>query len=264
LGIRTVKTGYAGQIVPKGEFHHGQYMIRHYRKVLETAAKYNIMLDVHEPIKPTGLRRTYPNMMTREGVRGMEWNAWSEGNIPEHTTIIPFTRMLGGPIDYTPGIFDVLFNEFKEKERVYTTIAKQLAYYVVLYSPLQMAADLPGNYIGHPAFEFIKEVPTNWEKSVYLNSKIGEHVTIARKNGDRWFLGSISDENSRALHVPLSFLDGDYFYRARIFKDGEEADWDRNPYSFEIVNKIVSRYTILRIKMGNGGGQAIIFEPIDD
>jgi len=222
LGIRAVKTGYAGQIVPKGEFHHGQYMVRHYRKVLETAARYNIMIDAHEPIKATGLRRTYPNMMTREGVRGMEYNAWSEGNTPEHTTIIPFTRLLGGPIDYTPGIFDLLFNKYKEKERVYTTIAKQLAHYIILYSPLQMAADLPENYIGNPAFNFIKEVPTDWNKSVYLNSKIGDYVTVARKNGNTWYLGSISDELARSVSVSLSFLDKDKYYLATIYKDGKD------------------------------------------
>ena len=264
LGIRAVKTGYAGQIIPKGEFHHGQYMVRHYRKVLETAAKHKIMLDAHEPIAATGLRRTFPNMMTREGVRGMEYNAWSDGNKPEHTTIIPFTRMLSGPIDYTPGIFDLLFDKYKEKERVYTTLAKQLALYVIIYSPMQMAADLPENYVGNPAFQFIREVPVDWNESVYLNSKIGDYVTIARRNNDNWYLGSISDEFARSVSVNLSFLDKDKFYKARIFKDGKDADWDKNPYSFEIVEQIVNSSDKLRIKLAKGGGQAIIFEPIDN
>jgi len=263
LGVRAVKTGYAGQIVPKGEYHHGQYMVRHYRKVLETAAKYNIMIDAHEPIMATGLRRTFPNMMTREGVRGMEWNAWSEGNTPEHTTVIPFTRMLSGPIDYTPGIFDLTFDKYKDKERVYTTIAKQLAHFVIIYSPLQMAADLPENYQGHPAFEFIKKVPVDWNESVYLNSSIGNYVTIARRNGDKWYLGSISDENFRSLIVPLSFLDTNTKYNARIFKDGKNADWETNPTDIEIIDIVVDRSSKLEIQMAKGGGQAIIFEPIN-
>jgi len=263
LGIRAVKTGYAGQIIPKGEFHHGQYMVRHYRKVLETAAKYNIMIDAHEPIAATGLRRTYPNMMTREGVRGMEWNAWSEGNTPEHTTIVPFTRMLSGPIDYTPGIFDLTFNQYKPNNRVSTTLAKQLAYYVILYSPLQMAADLPENYVSNPAFEFINKVPTDWDESKYLNSKIGDYVTIARRNGKSWYLGSIADESARVIQLSLSFLDENKIYNAKIFKDGKDTDWDINPNSIKIVEKYVDRNTELRIKLAKGGGQAIIFEPIE-
>ncbi len=262
LGIRAVKTGYAGQIIPKGEFHHGQYMVRHYRKVLEMAAKYGIMVDAHEPIKDTGIRRTLPNMMTREGVRGMEFNAWSDGNNPEHTTIIPFTRMLGGPIDYTPGIFDLLFDKYKDKERVYTTIAKQLALYVIIYSPLQMAADLIENYEGNPAFEFISKVPVNWNETAYLRSKIGDFVNIARRNGENWYLGSITDENARTIYLELSFLDKNKNYTAKIFKDGKEADWETNPFSFEIINKIVTSETTLRIHLAKGGGQAIIFEPI--
>ncbi len=264
LGIRAVKTGYAGQIIPKGEYHHGQYMVRHYRKVLETAAKYRIMLDAHEPIAATGLRRTYPNMLTREGVRGMEYNAWSDGNPPEHTTIIPFTRMLSGPIDYTPGIFDLTFDEYKDKERVQTTLAKQLAYYVIIYSPMQMAADLPENYLNNPAFEFIRKVPVNWSKSRYLNSKIGDFVTIARKNGDNWYLGSITDEFARSISVSLSFLDEDKIYKATIYKDGSKADWKNNPYDFEISEDFVDSTMRLRLKLAKGGGQAIIFEPYKD
>lgn len=262
LGIRAVKTGYAGQIIPKGEYHHGQYMVRHYRKVLETALKYKIMLNAHEPIKATGLRRTYPHMMTREGVRGMEWNAWSDGNPPEHTTIIPFTRMLGGPIDYTPGIFDLTFDQYKEKERVHTTLAKQLAYYVILYSPIQMAADLPENYIDNPAFNFIKEVPVDWDESKYLNSKIGDYVTIARRNGNKWYLGSITDEFARSVSVSLSFLESDIIYKATIYRDGEEANWKTNPTDIAITEDFVDNTMRLRLSLAKGGGQAIIFEPI--
>ncbi|MCJ7703654.1 MAG: glycoside hydrolase family 97 protein, partial [Anaerolineales bacterium] len=187
-GIRAVKTGYAGGIYPRGQHHHGQWMVEHYRMVVEKAAGYGIMLDVHEPIKPTGIRRTWPNMMTREGVRGMEYNAWSEGNPPEHTTILPFTRMLAGPLDYTPGIFDVMFNEYKPNNRVHTTLAKQLALYVTLYSPLQMAADLPENYEGNPAFEFVERVPCTWDETRVLDAAIGDYVVIARRSGDEWFL----------------------------------------------------------------------------
>lgn len=262
LGIRAVKTGYAGQIIPRGEFHHGQYMVQHYRKVLETAAKYKIMIDAHEPIMDTGIRRTYPNMMTREGVRGMEYNAWSRGNPPEHTTILPFTRMLAGPIDYTPGIFDLFFDKYKANERVYTTLAKQLALYIIIYSPLQMAADLPENYLGHPGFEFIKNVPVDWDKSVYHRSKIGDYVTISRKSGNNWYLGSITDEFARVLHFQLTFLDSGTFYKATIYKDGPGADWKTNPYSFTISEKIVDKNSTLRINLAKGGGQAIIFEPI--
>ncbi len=261
IGIRAVKTGYAGQIIPKGEYHHGQYMVRHYRKVLETAAKYKIMLNAHEPIAATGLRRTYPNMMTREGVRGMEFNAWSDGNPPEHTTIIPFTRMLSGPIDYTPGIFDLTFDKYKDKERVYTTLAKQLAYYIIIYSPMQMAADLPENYLDNPAFDFIRKVPVDWSQSKYLNSKIGDYVTIARRNGDNWYLGSITDEFARSISVSLSFLDSDKIYKAIIYKDGKKADWKTNPTDFEITEDYVDSTMRLRLQLAKGGGQAIIFEP---
>ncbi len=262
IGIKAVKTGYAGTIIPKGEFHHGQLMVKHYRQVLETAAKYRIMIDAHEPIAATGLRRTYPNMMTREGVRGMEWNAWSTGNTPEHTTIIPFTRMLSGPIDYTPGIFDITFDKYRKKERVHTTLAKQLALFVILYSPLQMAADLPENYKDNSAFQFIKEVPVNWEESKYLRSQIGDFVTIARKNKDNWYLGSITDEFARILHYKLDFLDKDKKYKALIFKDGKNSNWEKNPTKFKIEEKIIDSKTILRIALAKGGGQAIILKPL--
>jgi alpha-glucosidase len=194
----------------------------------------------------------------------MEYNAWSDGNPPEHTTIIPFTRMLSGPIDYTPGIFDLTFDEYKDKERVQTTLAKQLAYYVIIYSPMQMAADLPENYLNNPAFEFIRKVPVNWSKSRYLNSKIGDFVTIARKNGDNWYLGSITDEFARSISVSLSFLDEDKIYKATIYKDGSKADWKNNPYDFEISEDFVDSTMRLRLKLAKGGGQAIIFEPYKD
>jgi len=262
LGIPAVKTGYAGGIFPRGQHHHGQWMVNHYRSVVEKAAEYHIMLDVHEPIKPTGIRRTWPNMMTREGVRGMEYNAWSEGNPPEHTTILPFTRMLAGPLDYTPGIFDLTFDEYRPENRVYTTLAKQLALYVVLYSPLQMAADLPENYVGRPAFEFIEKVPVDWDETLALNGEIGDYVTIARRSGDEWYIGSITDENMRVLFLEMSFLDAGKKYNARIYADTPYTNWEQNPTLIDISDAEVDCNTTLTIKLAPGGGQAIRITPV--
>jgi len=262
LGIPAVKTGYAGGIFPRGQHHHGQWMVNHYRRVVEKAARYRLMLDVHEPVKPTGIRRTYPNMMTCEGVRGMEYNAWSEGNPPEHTTILPFTRMLAGPLDYTPGIFDITFEQYQEVYRVHTTLAKQLALYVVLYSPLQMAADLPENYEGHPAFAFIEEVPVDWDETRVLHGKIGDYVTIARRSGERWYIGSVTDEEARVLRASLDFLSPGVRYRARIYADTPYTDWERTPTLYEISDIEVGRETVLDLKLAPGGGQAISIAPL--
>ena len=263
LSIHAVKTGYVGQIVPDGEYHHGQWMVNHYRKVMEKAAEYQIMLDVHEPIKPTGLRRTYPNLMSAEGLRGQEFNAWSPdgGNPPEHLTIIPFTRMLAGPIDYTPGIFDIKFDKYKKENQVNTTLAHQLAIYVVIYSPLQMAADLPENYEGHPAFQFIRDVGVDWDTSIILNGEIGDFISIARKerNTDKWFLGSITDENARTVEVSLNFLDDGKSYKATLYEDVEDSHWDKNPTAYKIENKIVSNSDKLTLELAPGGGTAISF-----
>jgi glucan 1,4-alpha-glucosidase len=267
LGIHSVKTGYVGQIVPDGEYHHGQWMVNHYRKVTEKAAEYQIMLDVHEPIKPTGLRRTYPNLMSAEGLRGQEFNAWSPdgGNPPEHLTIIPFTRMLAGPIDYTPGIFDIKFDKYKKENQVNTTLAHQLAIYVVIYSPLQMAADLPENYEGHPAFQFIRDVGVDWDTSIVLNGEIGDFITIARKerNTNKWFLGSITDENARTIEVTLNFLDDGKSYKATLYEDAEDSHWDKNPTAYKIENKIVSNSDKLTLELAPGGGTAISFIPVE-
>ncbi len=265
LGIDTVKTGYASYLMDAAEWHHGQRGVEHYRDVTILAAENKVMLDVHEPIKDTGIRRTYPNLMTREGVRGMEFNAWSQdgGNPPEHTTIIPFTRMLSGPLDYTPGIFKLEYDGRYEDNRVHTTLAKQLALYVVLYSPLQMAADLIENYEGHPAFQFIKDVPVDWDETLVLNGQIGEYVTIARKDrgSEEWFVGSVTDENSRSFEIDLSFLDRGVDYIAEIYADGNDADWVSNPQSYEIRRETVDHKTTLRIDLAPGGGQAIRFSP---
>jgi alpha-glucosidase len=275
-GITTVKTGYVrwgqgisridenGQV--RKEWHHGQYMVRHYRAVVEEAARHHIMLDVHEPIKDTGIRRTYPNMMTREGARGMEYNAWGGegGNPPEHETILPFTRLLAGPMDFTPGIFDLLFEEARPNNRVNTTLAKQLALYVVIYSPLEMAADLPGNYDNNPApFKFIEDVPADWSDTRVLNGKIGDYITTVRKDrkSDDWYLGSVTDESGRTLEAPLAFLDPGRKYVAEIYRDGKDADWDTNPYAIEIVHALVESSTTLELVLAPGGGQAIRFRP---
>lgn len=261
LGIPAVKTGYAGAIVPRGQHHHGQWMVRHYRKVIKTASKYHLMIDAHEPIKPTGIRRTYPNFIAREGVRGMEYNAWSDGNPPEHTTILPFTRVLAGPVDYTPGIFNILFDP-SGKHRVHTTLAKQLALYVVLYSPLQMAADLVENYENQPAFKFIEVVPTNWNETRVLDSRIGDYVTIVRRNGENWFLGSITDEWPRLLDVPLAFLKSGQTYAAHIFADSKKTNWVTRPTPIDIGTYRVSQEDTLPVALSGSGGMAVWFEPI--
>jgi alpha-glucosidase len=268
LGISALKTGYVDNQAPLHELHHGQYMVRHFRKVVEAAARHHIMLDVHEPIKDTGERRTWPNMMTREGARGMEYNAWSVdgGNPPEHETIVPFTRLLGGPFDFTPGVFDLKLKSAPDKRpaRVNTTLAKALANYVVLYSPLQMAADLVENYENQPAFQFVKDVPTDWEVTKVLNGVIGDFVTVARKDrrSDDWYLGSVSDEFGRTLEVPLEFLDPGRQYVAQIYADAPNADWDARPYNIAISERPVDARTTLSMRLAPGGGQAVRIRPV--
>lgn len=230
------------------------------------------MLDVHEPIKPTGERRTWPNMMTREGVRGMEWNAWSEGNPPSHTVILPFTRGLAGPTDYTPGTFDVLFTNAGEREkwnsddisktRVHTTISKQLANFVILYSPLQMASDLIKNYENHPAFKFIADYNADIDESKVLNGEIGEYITIARRAGEEWFLGSATNEEARTITITTDFLDANKPYSAIIYRDADDANWQNNPTAYVIENIAITKDSTLELKLASGGGQAIHFKPI--
>lgn len=267
VGIHHVKTGYAGGIIPKGEFHHGQYMVRHHQKVVETAAKYKIAVNIHEPIKGTGLCRTYPNLMTREGVRGMEYNAWSEGSPPEHTTILPFTRCLSGPVDYTPGIFNITLEGYRDEEQVHSTLANQLALYVVLYSPLQMVADMPENYLlddrtFHPMFQFIREVPVEWDDTNILDARIGDYVVTARreKESDDWFLGAVTDEQERTIEIALSFLSDNKIYRATTYRDSENAHWKENPTAYIIDEQKVCDKDVLNIRMAPGGGTAIHFE----
>ncbi|MCK5424063.1 MAG: glycoside hydrolase family 97 protein [Emcibacter sp.] len=276
LGITSIKTGYVadgGDVKATDangkkshEWHDSQFMVRHYRRVVEEAAKRKIAINTHEPIKDTGLRRTYPNWVSREGARGQEYNAWGEpGNSPEHTAILPFTRMLAGPMDFTPGIFDLLFEKEKPNNRIPTTLAKQLALYVVLYSPIQMAADLPENYQARmKPFQFIKDVPTDWEDTLVLNGEIGDFVTIVRKDrhSDDWFLGSLTNEKARKLDVSLDFLDVNKTYIAQIYRDGPDADWEKNPYDMVIEEKQVTAKTTLVINLATSGGQAIRFTPL--
>ena len=266
LGVHYVKTGYVGKKLFNGEWHYGQYGVRHYQKSVELAAKHHIMLDVHEPVKDCGLRRTWPNLMTREGARGMEWNAWGPdgGNPPNHVPTLVFTRLLASPMDYTPGIFNIEIPS-RPMNRVNTTLAKQLAYYVVIYSPLQMAADLPENYQGNPAFQFIKDVPCDWEKTLVLNGSIGEYVTIARKdrNSSDWYLGSITNEKSRIFKFVLNFLDEDIHYSADIYADGPDADWKSDPLPVEIMHRQVTSKDTLFVNLAPGGGQAVRFRAME-
>ena len=267
LGIHVVKTGYVGKIIPQGEYHHGQWMVNHYRKVLLEAARHKIAVNVHEPIKDTGIRRTYPNAISREGVRGQEFNAWASdgGNPPEHLSIVAFTRMLAGPIDYTPGIFNLKLKPYKTRNQVNTTLAHQLALYVVLYSPIQMVPDLPEHYEGRPEFNFIKDVATDWEQSIVLNGEVGDFVTIARqkRNSPDWYIGGITDENERTLTITFEYLNPDDRYLARIYKDAEDAHWDNNPEATEIKEMVVDVESTLDLWLAPGGGFAISLIRID-
>ncbi|HNS31101.1 MAG TPA: glycoside hydrolase family 97 protein [Tenuifilaceae bacterium] len=261
LGLHTVKTGYVGTIIPKGEYHHGQWMVNHYRRVLETAAKYKIAVNVHEPFMATGERRTYPNFISQEGFRGQEFNAWSTdgGNPPKHHTIIPFTCLLAGPMDYTPGIFNIKLKPYKPNNQVNTTLAHQLALYLIIYSPIQMAADLPEHYHNHPAFQFIRYVGVNWEQTKVLNGEIGEYLTIARQEREtgNWFVGAVTDENPRTLTIRLDFLEPNKTYNATLYMDGEDAHWDNNPTSYRIEHQVVNSNTELTLTLAEGGGAAI-------
>lgn len=271
LGVHAIKTGYVHDKTPEGHAHTGQYMVRHYRKVVETAAKYGIAVDVHEPIHDTGERRTWPNMLSREGARGQEYNAWGGegGNPPEHETILFFTRMLSGPMDFTPGIFDILIKRPSGKPHALeeahprTTLAKQLALYVVLYSPVQMAADLPENYRGQPAFQFIRDVAVDWDTTRVLAGRIGDYVAVARKTRgkDEWFVGAITDEDPRTLDVSLSFLPNGRKYVAEIYADAADASWNDNPEAIAISSQPVTSTSRLHLRLAPGGGQAIRIHP---
>lgn len=265
LGIHSVKTGYVGSILPEGEYHHGQYMVNHYQKVLEKGLESQVAINAHEPIKATGKRRTYPVAIAREGVRGQEYNAWSNdgGNPPEHLTIVPFTRMLGGPIDYTPGIFNTSLKPYRPNNQINTTLSHQLALYVVLYSPVQMVPDLMTHYNGHPAMQFIKDVGVDWNTSKVLDAEIGDYIIVTRqeKSTENWFLGAITDENKRVLEIKLDFLKEGETYIARLYKDTPDSHYLDNPEVFEIEEKEVDKNTILELNLAEGGGCAISLIP---
>jgi hypothetical protein len=266
FGYNAVKTGYVGHIIPRGEHHDGQWMVKHYERVMKKTASYRIMLDAHEPVRPTGLHRTYPNFLACEAARGNEFNAWSIGNPPEHETILPFTRLMGGPMDYTPGLFRIKLNQFDsaKKEQIHTTLCKQLALYVTMYSPLQMAADLPMNYEKHmDAFQFIKDVAVDWDDTRILDAEPGDYILIARKAKGKqtWFLGGITDEHARSFTTSLAFLDNKKKYIATIYRDANDADWKNNPEAYVIEKWIVDAATSLQLKLAPGGGTAISIEP---
>ncbi|XQW86983.1 glycoside hydrolase family 97 protein [Thalassotalea piscium] len=276
-GVRQIKTGYVadgGKIkridengIVRHEWHDSQYVINQYLLSVTQAAKHKISINTHEPIKDTGLRRTYPNWISREGARGQEYNAWgTPPNTPEHTAILPFTRMLAGPMDFTPGIFNLSFNGLgTDTNRPQTTLAKQLSLYVVLYSPIQMAADLPRNYQANlPAFQFIKDVPTDWQNSQAIAGEIGDYVAIVRqeREGKDWYLGALTDEHSRELSFTLDFLDPNVKYQAQIYRDGDQAEWINNPYEMIIENKMVTTKDKLSIKLATSGGVAIRFKAL--
>jgi len=269
-GVSVVKTGYvrhSGDIVDQRggrEWFAGQYMVRHNLHVAEVAAAHHIAIDAHEPVKDTGLRRTWPNMISREGARGQEYNAWGiPTNPPEHTVILPFTRMLAGPMDFTPGIFDVVHGQNDVTRRVQSTVATQLAEYVVLYSPVAMAADLPRNYEARrDAFQFILDVPADWETSKTLQGDIGLFIVVARlqRGGKDWFLGALTNEKARTLIQPLTFLTADGDYEAQIYRDGPGADYRTNPQPLTIERRRVTAHDSLTIEMASGGGAAVRFK----
>ena len=281
LGIHYLKTGYAGGM-PEGIRHHSQRGVQHYQKVVETAAKYRIAIDAHEPIKETGIRRTWPNMMTREGARGMEWNAWSEGNSSEHLCVLPFTRLLSGPMDYTPGVFDIYYrtacatpgrqewNGDNSKTYIKTTLARQIANWVIIYSPLQMACDLIENYEGHPAFQFFRDFDPDCDWSKALAGEVGDYIVVARRCGDRFFLGAGTDSEPRTITLPLDFLKAGVEYEAVIYADDLNAPIVMQPDGTEapdktcyrIEKKKVTLSDSLKIEMAGDGGQAVSFFPL--
>ena len=266
-GYPAVKSGYVGRIIPRGEYHDGQAMVRHFNYAARRAADYKLMVNSHESVRPTGYHRTYPNYIAAEAARGNEFNAWSTGNNPMHETILPFTRLLGGPMDYTPGVFEIKMSTYDptKKEQVHTTLAKQLALYVTIYSPLQMAADLPENYEKYPdAFQFIKDVELDWDESKYLEAEPGDYLTVVRKTKGKntWFLGAVTDENARKSTIALDFLPQGQKFKAIIYEDAPNAHWEKNPKAYKIKKMEVDSKSKINLNLASGGGTAISFEPI--
>jgi alpha-glucosidase len=265
-GYNSVKSGYVGDILPIGEHHYSQSTINHYLYAIKEAAKHKIMLNAHEAVRPTGLCRTYPNLIGNEAARGTEYEAFG-GNKPFHTTILPFTRLQGGPMDYTPGILETEVKNVNPNNtsQVRSTLAKQLALYVTMYSPLQMAADLPENYERFAdAFQFIKDVPVDWQESVYLEAEPGRYITVARKDkhSDNWYVGNTSNENGHTSELLLNFLDKNKKYEATIYADAKNADWQTNPKAYTITKQKVNAKTKLKLTAAKGGGYAISIKEI--
>ena len=274
LGVHAVKTGYAGGF-RDGQLHHSQYGVRHYQRVVETAARYGIVIDAHEPIKDTGIRRTWPNMMTREGARGMEWNAWSEGNSAEYLCTLPFVRLLSGPMDYTPGVFDLDYSRVRGQETgmqewngdnnsccIKTTLARQIANWVIIYSPLQMASDLIENYEGHPAFQFFRDFDADCDWSEALQGEPGEYIVVVRRAGDSFFLGAGTNDEPRTLTQKLGFLKSGMTYTATIYADAPDSA--ENPENYRIEKRTVTSADMLEIAMTARGGQAVTFVPVNE
>jgi hypothetical protein len=260
-GYNAVKSGYVGQIIPRGEHHYGQWLVNHYLYAVTKAADYKIMVNAHEAIRPTGLARTYPNLIGNEAARGTEYESFG-GNTPDHTTILPFTRLIGGPMDYTPGIFQTKISAYNPENNsfVHTTLTKQLALYVTMYSPLQMAADLPETYEKFAdAFQFIKDVAVDWDESYALEAEPGDYITLARKakGKNEWYIGSITDENARVATVTFEYLPKGKTFEAIIYADGKDASYDKNPQSYSIRKMKVNSKTVLKQQVAPGGGFAI-------
>lgn len=265
-GYKSVKTGYVGDIIPRGEHHYSQWTINHYYRIVEKANDYKIMVNSHESVRPGGESRTYPNYISAEAARGTEYEAFG-GNKPDHQTILPFTRWMGGSMDYTPGIFQTKLDYYfpGDKRFVQTTLAKQLALYVVMYMPLQMAADLPENYAKHmDAFQFIKDVAADWDDTKILSAEPGDYIHTARKakGTENWFVGGVTDENPRDYTVDFSFLDKGKKYEATVYEDGKDADYINNPQSYKIYKKTVDNKTKLPIHLVRSGGYAISLKPV--
>ena len=260
-GYNAVKSGYVGNMIPRGEHHYGQWMNNHYLYAVTKAAEYKICVNAHEAVRPTGLCRTYPNLIGNESARGTEYEAFG-GSKPFHTTLLPFNRLIGGPMDYTPGIFDTKLDFMGDLPhgQVQTTLCKQLALYVTLYSPLQMAADLVENYEKHmDAFQFIKDVAVDWDDSKYLEAEPGDYITAARKakGTNNWFVGGITDENARTANFTLDFLEPGKQYVATLYADGKDADYKENPTSYQIKKGIVTSKTKMSVKLARSGGFAL-------
>lgn len=265
-GYSAVKSGYVGNILPQGEYHYGQYMVNHYLYAITEAAKYKIMVNAHEAVRPTGLARTYPNLIGNEAARGTEYESFG-GNNPDHTTILPFTRLMGGPMDYTPGIFQTKISAYNPENNsyVHTTLVKQLALYVTMYSPLQMAADLPETYNKFlDAFQFIEDVAVDWDQTWVLEAEPGDYITMARKakGKNEWYIGAITDENSRTATINFDFLPKGKTYTATIYADGKDASYDKNPQSYAIHTVKVTSKTKLKQLLAPGGGAAISIKAV--